>query len=73
MALMKLRRGAMIKQCPKYWQIMKKLYSKRGFLMHPSHIYELLMGAFAEQRRSVVKFIVDGKDALTKRGIRKIL
>ena len=36
----------------------------RRYTENPSHIYELLMGAFAEQRRSLVKFIVDGEDAL---------
>jgi len=30
----------------------------------PSRIYELLMGALSEQSRVVVKFFVDGKDAL---------
>lgn len=30
----------------------------------PSHVYELLMGALSEQGRAVVKFIVDGVDAL---------
>lgn len=37
---------------------------QEGIPSDPSHIYELLMGAFAEQKRSVVKFLVDGTDAL---------
>ena len=32
----------------------------------PSNVYELLMGALSEQGRAVVKFIVDGEDALEK-------
>ena len=34
----------------------------------PSRIYELLMGALSEQSRVVVKFFVDGKDALLDEG-----
>ena len=30
----------------------------------PSNVYELLMGALSEQGRAVVKFVVDGEDAL---------
>lgn len=37
---------------------------QEGIPEHPRQIYELLMGAFAEQRRSVVKFIVDGEDCM---------
>ena len=32
----------------------------------PAQIYELIMGALSEQGRAVVKFLVDGEDALQK-------
>jgi len=37
---------------------------QEGIPEKPIHIYELLMGAFAEQKRSVVKFSVDGVDCM---------
>ncbi len=37
---------------------------QEGIPAEPIHIYELLMGAFAEQKRSVVKFRVDGQDCM---------
>ena len=49
---------------PKVLADNEEVVFQEGIPDDPSHIYELLMGAFAEQRRSVVKFIVDGKDAL---------
>ena len=30
----------------------------------PNHVYELLMGALSENGRAVVKFIIDGEDAV---------
>ena len=38
---------------------------QEGVPNNPSQIYELLMGAFAEQKRSVVKLLVDGTDVLS--------
>ena len=38
---------------------------QEGIPENPSHIYELLMGAFAEQKKSVVKFSVDSVDVLS--------
>ena len=49
---------------PKVLADNEEVVFQEGIPKEPSHIYELLMGAFAEQRRSVVKFIVDGQDAL---------
>jgi len=49
---------------PKVLADNEEVVFQEGIPNEPSHIYELLMGAFAEQRRSVVKFTVDGKDAL---------
>lgn len=49
---------------PKVMADNEEVVFEEGIPEQPSHIYELLMGAFAEQRRSVVKFLVDGNDAL---------
>jgi len=49
---------------PKVLADQEEVVFQEGIPEEASHIYELLMGAFAEQRRSLVKFIVDGKDAL---------
>ncbi|MDG1325568.1 MAG: hypothetical protein P8P49_07360 [Opitutales bacterium] len=49
---------------PKVLADNEEVVFQEGIPEEPLHIYELLMGAFAEQRRSVVKFTVDGKDAL---------
>ena len=49
---------------PKVLADNEEVVFQEGIPKEPSHIYELLIGAFAEQRRSVVKFTVDGKDAL---------
>jgi hypothetical protein len=49
---------------PKVLADREEVVFQEGIPENPSHIYELLMGAFAEQRRSLVKFIVDGEDAL---------
>ena len=49
---------------PKVLADREEVVFQEGIPEAPSHIYELLMGAFAEQRRSLVKFIVDGTDAL---------
>jgi len=37
---------------------------QEGIPEKPIRIYELLMGALAEQRRSIIKFLVDGKDSM---------
>lgn len=37
---------------------------QEGIPENPLHVYELLMGALAEQKRSIVKFKVDGEDSL---------
>ena len=49
---------------PKVLADNEEVVFQEGIPKDPSHIYELLMGAFAEQRRSVVKYLVDGEDAL---------
>ena len=49
---------------PKVLADNEEVVFEEGMPEQPSLIYELLMGAFAEQRRSLVKFLVDGKDAL---------
>ena len=49
---------------PKVMADNEEVVFQEGIPGEPSHIYELLMAAFAEQRRSVVKFVVDGKDSL---------
>lgn len=49
---------------PKVMADEEEVVFQEGIPEKPSHIYELLMGAFAEQRRSLVKFRVDGADAL---------
>jgi len=49
---------------PKVLADNEEVVFQEGIPEDPSHIYELLMGAFAEQRRSVVKYLVDGEDAL---------
>ena len=49
---------------PKVLADKEEVLFQEGIPTEPSHVYELLMGAFAEQRRSVVKFIVDGEDVL---------
>ena len=49
---------------PKVLADNEEVVFQEGVPDDPSHIYELLMGAFAEQRRSVVKYLVDGEDAL---------
>ena len=49
---------------PKVLADNEEVVFQEGIPDDPSHIYELLMGAFAEQRRSVVKYLVDGEDAL---------
>jgi len=49
---------------PKVLADNEEVVFQEGIPEDPSHIYELLMGAFAEQRRSIVKYLVDGEDAL---------
>jgi hypothetical protein len=49
---------------PKVLADNEEVVFQEGIPEDPSQIYELLMGAFAEQRRSVVKYLVDGEDAL---------
>jgi len=49
---------------PKVLADNEEVVFQEGIPEDPSHIYELLMGAFAEQKRSVVKYLVDGEDAL---------
>ncbi len=49
---------------PKVLADKEEVIFQEGIPTDPSQIYQLLMGAFAEQRRSVVKFAVDGHDAL---------
>jgi len=49
---------------PKVLADNEEVVFQEGIPEDPSQIYELLMGAFAEQRRSVVKYFVDGEDAL---------
>ena len=53
-----------VEQMPKVMADNEEVVFQEGIPGEPSHIYELLMAAFAEQRRSVVKFVVDGKDSL---------
>ena len=49
---------------PKVWADNEEVVFKEGIPSDPKNIYELLMGAFAEQARSVVEFEVDGQEVL---------
>jgi hypothetical protein len=49
---------------PKVLADKEEVNFQEGIPAEPVRIYELLMGAFAEQRRSVVKFYVDGEDCM---------
>ena len=49
---------------PKVMADSEEVVFQEGIPKDPGQIYQLLMGAFAEQRRSVVEYIVDGEDAL---------
>ena len=49
---------------PKVLADNEEVVFQQGVPENPAQIYELLMQAFAEQRRSVIKFVVDGNDAL---------
>jgi len=49
---------------PKVMADNEEVNFQEGIPESPLHIYELLMGAFAEQKRSVIKFKVDGEDCL---------
>ena len=49
---------------PKVMADSEEVVFQEGIPKDPGQIYQLLMGAFAEQRRSLVEYIVDGEDAL---------
>jgi hypothetical protein len=50
---------------PKVWADDEEVQFNEGIPSDTHKIYELLMGALAEQRKAVVEFIVDGNDALS--------
>ena len=49
---------------PEVWADLEEVIFSDGVPDDPKHIYELMMGAFAEQRRSVVEYVVDDIDVL---------
>lgn len=49
---------------PKVWADNEEVIFNEGIPSDPKQIYELLMGALAEQARSVVEFEVDGREIL---------
>lgn len=49
---------------PTVWADNEEVQFTEDIPKEPSSVYELLMGALSEQGRAVVKFIVDGVDAL---------
>lgn len=49
---------------PTVWADNEEVQFTEDIPKEPSNVYELLMGALSEQGRAVVKFIVDGEDAL---------
>lgn len=49
---------------PQIWADQEEVIFSDGVPDDPKHIYELMMGALAEQRRSVVEYMVDGIDVL---------
>ncbi|MEK9773193.1 MAG: hypothetical protein VW576_06465 [Opitutae bacterium] len=49
---------------PKVLADKEEVVFQEGIPTDPGQIYQLLMAAFAEQKRSVVKYLVDGKDTL---------
>ena len=49
---------------PTVWADNEEVQFTEDIPQEPSNVYELLMGALSEQGRAVVKFIVDGVDAL---------
>lgn len=49
---------------PTVWADNEEVVFNEGIPSDSHKIYELLMGALAEQRKAVVEFLVDGKDAL---------
>ena len=49
---------------PTVWADNEEVQFTEDIPKEPSSVYELLMGALSEQGRAVVKFIVDGEDAL---------
>ena len=51
---------------PTVWADNEEVTFTEGAPQEPANVYELLMGALSEQGRAVVKFIVDGDDALAK-------
>lgn len=51
---------------PTVWADEEEVTFTDDIPVDPSNVYELLMGALSEQGRAVVKFIVDGEDALEK-------
>ena len=51
---------------PTVWADNEEVTFTEGVPQEPANVYELLMGALSEQGRAVVKFIVDGEDALAK-------
>ena len=51
---------------PTVWADNEEVTFTEGAPQEPASVYELLMGALSEQGRAVVKFIVDGDDALAK-------
>lgn len=51
---------------PIVWADNEKVNFTEDVPKKPSNVYELLMNALSEQGRAVVKFIVDGEDALER-------
>ena len=51
---------------PTVWADEEEVTFTDDIPVDPSNVYELLMGALSEQGRAVVKFIVDGEDALER-------
>ena len=49
---------------PTVWADNEEVVFNEGIPSDSHKIYELLMGALAEQRKTVVEFLVDGEDAL---------
>ena len=49
---------------PSVWADNEEVTFTDDIPVDPSNVYELLMGALSEQGRAVVKFVVDGEDAL---------
>lgn len=49
---------------PNVWADSEEVVFENGMPTDPKHIYELMMGALAEQGRAVVEYIVDGVDCI---------